>query len=99
MTTEARLFWEALPIIAALAAIFFCSYRALVTSKRSTRIASALSVVCALMMLAAQVSWSWSFFVQGSLLGTEMANLLWTSFNSLVMATFIYASYWADKNA
>lgn len=99
MSTEARLFWEALPIIAAIIAIFFCGYRALVTTKKSTLTVSLMSVVCALLMLAAQVSWSWSYFVKGSLLGTDMANLMWTLFNSLVMVTFAYAAYWADQNA
>lgn len=91
-----RIFFEAIPILMALIAILACGKRAILTSNRNVRLSSALAVFCAALMIAAQVSWSWSMFIQNSLLGTELANVMWTVFNTLVMCKFIYAAMWRD---
>ena len=95
--TGIRLFFEAVPIFAALIAIIVCGKRAVMTSCHRVRIASWLAVSCAVLMIAAQVSWSWSMFVKGDVLGTDLANLMWTMFNTMVMVTFAYAAQWRDK--
>lgn len=56
-----------------------------------------MAVVASILMLTAQVSWSWSIFIQNNLLGTEFANIVWTVFNTLTMLTFIYAAHWVEK--
>ena len=90
MTTSARLFWEILPIILAMLAIVVCSRAALTSRRSSERIGAVAAVVCAVLMIVAQVSWSWTVFIKGDIQGTDVANFVWTMFNTGVMATFLY---------
>ena len=92
-----RLFFEAVPIFAALVAIIVCGKRAILTSCPRVRTVSLMAVASAVLMIAAQVSWSWTLFIKGDVLGTELANVMWTVFNTLVMVTFAYAAQWGEK--
>lgn len=97
MSTASRLFWEVLPLLSAIIAIFYSGYRFLVTNNEMVRKDSILAVGTSILMVAAQVSWSWTLFIKQDLLGTDTANLLWTTFNVLVMLKFTYTAYWADS--
>ena len=90
--TYSRLFWEALPLLAGLAATLICGHKALTTLTHSVRVRSIWAVICAVLLIVAQASWSWTLFVKGDLLGTDAANVVWTMFNTLVMAKFIYTA-------
>lgn len=92
MPTEFKLYVEIVPILLAFIAIFASGYRALITKDHRVRNYFVMSVIAAILMIAAQVSWTWTYFIQNNLLGTEIANILWTLFNSLVMVKTIYAA-------
>lgn len=94
MDLAAKLVWEVLPISLAFAVIFYCGFRALVTNNKNVLRDSAMSMIAAAIMMAAQVSWTWTVFIKNDLLGTEAANILWTLFNSIVMLKFLYTAYW-----
>lgn len=98
MSLEAKLFWEILPIVLAFIAIFYCGFKGLVSNNKNAKVGSLLSIFAAFLMLSAQVSWSWTVYVQNNILGTDNANIMWTAFNSLVMLVFIYTSYWTSKH-
>lgn len=92
-----RLLLEIVPILLAMVAMFMCGYRALVTNNKVVRNYCLMAVIAAILMLTAQVSWSWSMFIKNSLLGTDFSNIIWTVFNALTMLTFIYAAHWVEK--
>lgn len=92
METESRLFVEIIPLFLAFVAIFAAGYRALITKNPAVLKYCIMSIFAATLMIAAQVSWSWTYFIKNDLLGTEIANLMWTAFNSLVMIKIIYAA-------
>lgn len=89
--TAARIFFEAIPVLLAVVAIFSCVERALTTRRNHDRNVYILMTICAALMIGAQSSWTYTM-LQGDLLGTDMSNLLWSLFNSLCMASFIYSS-------
>ena len=97
MTHYARIFFEAVPIFAALIAIVICGKRAILTSSHTVRVSSTLATASATLMIAAQVSWSWTLFIKGDVMGTELANIMWTVFNTMVMVTFAYTAQWREK--
>jgi hypothetical protein len=86
-----RIFFEALPIVLAVLAIFVCMTQALNTRRSHDRLVYLLMVLCAALMVAAQSSWTYTM-LKGDLLGTDASNILWSVFNSLTMATFVLAA-------
>lgn len=97
MDTSTRYLFETLPLITAIAAIFFAGYRSLISNNLYVRTDSFFTVLLSILLIAAQVSWSWTYFIKKDLIGTDNANLMWTAFNILVMLKFTYTAYWADK--
>lgn len=89
--SASRLLFEAVPVLLAVMAIFSCVERALTTRRNHDRNVYLLMTVCSALMIGAQSSWTYTM-LQGDLLGTDMANVLWSIFNGLTMASFIYAS-------
>lgn len=92
-----RIFIESLPMLAAMVTLFMCGFTALTTNNMRVKTTSVLSIICALLLMVAQASWSWSYFIKGDLLGTDTSNIIWSIFNTLVMGTFCYNSYWIEK--
>lgn len=89
--TAVRIIFEAIPVVLAVLAIFSCVDRALRTRRMHDRNVYLLMTVCAALMIGAQSSWTYSL-LKGDLFGTDMANVLWSLFNALTMASFIYSS-------
>lgn len=80
-----------MPVILAVLAIFSCVDRALRTRRNHDRNVYLLMTICAALMIGAQSSWTYTM-LKGDMLGTDMANVLWSIFNGLTMASFIYSS-------
>lgn len=94
--TAARIFFEVVPLVLAVYAIFTCANRALTTRRAHDRNQFLLMIICAALMIGAQSSWTYTL-LKGDILGTDVANVLWTVFNSLVMVTFSYAAWRVPK--
>lgn len=91
-----RLLFEALPIFLAMFALILSFRRALMTDKGQVRVACLLGALCSVLLLIAQTSWAWSVS-QGDLTGTDLANCVWTIYNSVVMAAICYTTARAFK--
>lgn len=86
-----RLIFEMLPIFLAIPAIFMCGYKVLMMRRNHDRTKYILMVVCSVLLVVAQSSWTFTV-LKGLTDGTDIANLVWTLFNSLVMLTFIFST-------
>ena len=84
--------FQLFPVILAVIAIFSCTKRYGREQRKPEKVTMILAVCAALLMIIAQLSWSWTFLVEGNLIGTWFANTIWTIFNGLVMTCFIYMS-------
>lgn len=84
--------FELVPVVLALVAAVTCASRYSRERRRSDRIVMVLGVVCSILLIFAQTSWWTSYVLQGNLVGTKIANVIWTVFNTLVMISFILAS-------
>lgn len=91
-----RLFFEALPIFAAMLALVLSFRRALVTKDVHVRNASFMGAASAVLLIVAQTSWSWSVSV-GNTMGENFANHIWTVFNLVVMLAICYSTVKASK--
>lgn len=89
--SAARIIFEAIPLLLAVIAIFSCVESALRTRRAHDRTVFILMTICASLMIGAQSSWTYTM-LQGNLLGTDMANVLWSLFNSATMFTFWMSS-------
>lgn len=87
-----RYIFEIFPIILAFIAIYSCSRRFYETRRRTDKITLILAIVSSILMIIAQSTWLWQYFVIGDLMGTWIANTIWTVFNGTVMVCFIYMS-------
>lgn len=85
-----RLFFEGVPIVAAFITIVLAAQRAVVTSNDSVRITAMLYMLCSFMLVVAQSSWSWTVFIKKDLLGSDIANVVWTLFNLVTMFSMAY---------
>lgn len=92
-----RLIFEALPIIAAMFTLIIAAKRAMLTDHNSVRLTASLYVVCASLLIFAQSSWSWTMFIKRDILGGDVANIVWTSFNILTMLTMAHTIKGEDK--
>ena len=48
------------------------------------------ALYCSILLLIAQTSWLHSYVILGDLLGTAVANLIWTIFNVSVLCFFLF---------
>lgn len=96
MDTPVRLLFEILPIVLGFVAIFSCARRVMTEKTSKKRLEFFGMFVCAGLLIVAQTSWTWSYLIQHSLLGTEFADVVWTSFNVGVMSVFILTSWRAQ---
>lgn len=84
--------FQLVPVILAVIAIY-SSVRRFVEDRRATvKTSMIMAVVLSMLMIVAQLSWSWTYLVEGNLIGTWFANTIWTIFNGSVMVYFIYTS-------
>lgn len=86
-----RLFFEALPVLLAVAAIFSCGHKVVTTRRVSDRNIFLSMIVCSALLIAAQSSWTYTM-LRGLSEGTDFANILWTCFNACTMLVFIASS-------
>lgn len=82
--------FEMLPVVLAAIAVVLCSLRYSSECKRATRIPMLMGAVSGLLLIVAQTSWWSSIRIEGLPFGTMFADGIWTLFNSIVMACFIY---------
>lgn len=87
-----KLLFEGIPVFLALFAILFCAKKAAIASDmRETRI-NLLKMLAAVIMIVAQLHWTWTYLIQGHPLSTGWVDSLWTVFNALVMIIFILSA-------
>lgn len=86
-----RIFFEAIPVVLAIAAIFSCGHKVVTTRRANDRNVYLGMMICAALLITAQSSWTYSM-LKGLSEGTDFANILWTAFNIATMAVFIVAS-------
>ena len=91
--SAARLILEALPVLLAFVAIFACGHRVITIPPRRTndRLVFVGMLICAALLIVAQSSWTYTL-LQGNLLGTDTANVVWTVFNTTTMGVFVLAA-------
>ena len=82
--------FELLPVALATVAVILCGLRYSSECKRSVRIPMLMGGACGLLLIVAQTSWWSSIRIEGLPFGTAFADGIWTLFNSIVMACFIY---------
>ena len=87
------MFFDLLPVLLAIVAIFFLSKRFDTDRRKSGKLVYFMAIACSLIMIVAQLSWWASSILQEDFMGQTFANILWTVFNSLTMITFILISY------
>ena len=81
--------FQLLPVFLALIAAVVCSRHFATHRRRRDRTAMALAVSASVLLVVAQTSWWTTYLIQGDLLGTWFANMIWTIFNTVVMVVFI----------
>lgn len=81
--------FEFTPVALALAAAIVCSTKAQFTRRKQEKIVCALGTLCAVLLIFAQTSWWATYRVYGLGLGTDLANHVWTIFNTLTMTAFL----------
>lgn len=86
-----RLVFEMLPILLAIVAIFACGYKILTIRRNHDRLKYILMILCSILLIIAQSSWTYTV-LKGEIYGTDIANIVRTLFNSLVMLTFIFSA-------
>jgi len=84
--------FQLLPIVLAIIAAISCSYRYTQDRRKYDRWAMLLAVLSSILLIVAQTSWWATYILNNSLQGTELANFIWTAFNSLVMICLIMIS-------
>lgn len=84
------LIFELLPVALATIAVILCGLRYSAECKRTVRIPMLMGMISGLLLIVAQTSWWSSIRVEGLPFGTAFADVIWTLFNSIVMACFIY---------
>lgn len=80
---------ELTPVALAIPAVILCARKYMVARRNRDRIVLALAVICSLLMIFAQTSWWATYVIHGDLLGTTLANVIWTAFNCATMTVFI----------
>lgn len=86
--TFPRLILEVLPVLLAVIAIFACANRAILARRAHERRVYLGMVICSVLMIVAQSSWTYTI-LKGMSEATDFANMLWSCFNAGVMAVFI----------
>lgn len=91
--SAARILLEAVPVLLAVVAIFTCGHRIITIPPRraNDRLVFVGMLLCAVLLIVAQSSWTYTL-LQGDLLGTDTANIVWSLFNTITMAVFVLAS-------
>lgn len=91
--STARLLLEAMPVLLAVLAIFACGHRVITMPARRAhdRLVFVGMLLCAALLIVAQSSWTYTM-LQGNLLGTDAANVIWSLFNTGTMAVFVLAA-------
>jgi hypothetical protein len=87
------MFFEFLPVVLALAASVLCAQKYSDTRRKSERLVCLLGTICAVMLMFAQTSWWSAYTYHGLGLGTDLANHVWSAFNSLTMVAFIVVGW------
>jgi hypothetical protein len=90
-----RELFESVPMIMGIVAIFLAGHRGLVSTNQLTTRLCAIMIIASILLLSAQSSWAWSLFISGSCeaCGAVLANLIWTVFNTTVMAVFGFIAH------
>lgn len=88
-----ELIFDLIPIALAIIAIILISKKYDVVRRRKDKVVLFLSVIAASIMIVAQLSWWSTYVLKSELFDYDIANMLWTAFNSLVMVIFIIISY------
>lgn len=86
-----RVLFEAIPVVFAVVAIFLCSNRVITTRRAHDRYVFTGMIVCAALLICAQSSWTYTV-LHGLTVGTDVADVLWTIFNTATMTVFILAT-------
>lgn len=85
-----RYLFEIFPVILAIISIYACTRRYQEARRHTDKITFILAIVASSLLILAQFTWMWQYFIQGDLMGTWIANTIWTIFNATVMVCFIY---------
>lgn len=91
--SAARLLFEALPVLLAVVAIFTCGHRVITMPARRAhdRLVYVGMLLCAALLIVAQSSWTYTL-LNGGIMGTDAANVIWSLFNTTTMAVFVLAA-------
>lgn len=92
------LIFEMLPVALATIAVILCGLRYSSECKKSVRIPMLMGAVSGLLLIVAQTSWWSSIRIEGMPFGTDLADGIWTLFNSVVMSCFIYMAMPKDAS-
>lgn len=92
-----RTFLEALPLMAALVSLMLVGKTLVLSHNRHVQVLCVMALCCTMTMMVAQVSWAWTYLIQGEQIGTEFADILWSLFNFWTMVTFAYAAHRGSK--
>lgn len=85
--------FESLPIILALYAALVCARQYALDRRKQYKRVLLLGVLCSVLLILAQTSWLVSSAVQGNMVGTWLADQVWTLFNSTTMLAFILLAH------
>lgn len=86
-------FVELLPVCLAILVIINCAKYYTVVRRRKDKFTVVLAIISSVLLIFAQTSWFVTYAIYGGFTGTELANHIWTLFNTLTMATFFVLSY------
>lgn len=87
-----RALLESIPLILAMVVLLAVMFRWQTIKTRNGRALVMWMALNAVIMMMAQSSWWYTVLVLNSNQGEDVANLLWTVFNSSVMAFYIAAA-------
>lgn len=92
MILNDRAIFEFIPVAGALWAVMECGKAALFHRSKHYRLLCGWATLNAMMMLYAQSSWMFSITVLNSIIGTELANYVWTIHNTSWVLLAVYAA-------
>lgn len=87
-----RAIFEAIPVIGAVVCVLICGKAVFFLPNSHHRHLCSWATFNSLLMLYAQSSWMNSLVIEKSLIGTELANHIWTIHNSSWVFLAIYAT-------
>lgn len=85
--------FELIPVILAVLAAVTCSISFSRDRRKHDRLAKVLATLASVLLVFAQTSWWVSSVIQHNIQGLELANAIWTIFNTLVCFVFLLISW------